>query len=103
MPTHHEVARMGQGRRAGRAFQRRVVQAVRGSRGTMMTASAGAMEASMTRVRRSLRMAGFSKPRSCQERVRWTTRRAPGLTMPETMRRAVPDVYPVCTGEVPAR
>jgi hypothetical protein len=43
----------------------------------MMTALASAMSASMTRVRRSVQMWSFLKPRLCQELVRSTTQRAP--------------------------
>lgn len=67
----------GQGCRAGRVSQRWVVQAAWIRRRVMITALAKAMNASMTRARRSVQMASFLKPRLCHELVRSTTHRAP--------------------------
>src|SRR3954452_23461442 len=72
-----EIARIGHGRRSGRVSQRWVSHASARSRRVRMTALAKAMKASITRVRRSVQMASFLKPRLCQELVRSMTHRLP--------------------------
>ena len=46
----------------------------------MMIAFASAMNASMTRMRRSVQQRSFPKPRLCQALVRSTTHRAPACS-----------------------